>query len=233
MLLVSLTPPRVTPESFQLVLHVSDSASGNLRPPWLLRSLNGQFLCAAPGQASVLINEWVSLWDHCTAWGLGLHHAHKVLSHLRKLKLARRSLVLFLQSNALMYFPHFHPDKFYSGSQIEEKCQISLLTTQPRPFSPLQWSNLGIFQLSPSYSSIFFSPIEPPYPVPFYCVGNSPGIFQPAPHPVSFAWVGISLYLSAEPYSVSRPWVGMSQMFHPGPTQYLSYWDGAGNLLHH
>ena len=31
-LLVSLTPPGVTPESFQLILCVSDSASGNLRP---------------------------------------------------------------------------------------------------------------------------------------------------------------------------------------------------------
>ena len=26
-----------------------------------------------------------------------------------------------------MYFPHFYPDKFYKGNQIEGKCQISLL----------------------------------------------------------------------------------------------------------
>ena len=26
-----------------------------------------------------------------------------------------------------MYFLHFYPDKFYNGSQIEEKCQISRL----------------------------------------------------------------------------------------------------------
>ena len=38
----------------------------------------------------------------------------------------------------------------------------SYLTTHPRPFSPLQWSNLGIFQLSPSYSSIFFLQLSPP-----------------------------------------------------------------------
>ena len=79
-LLVSLTPPGVTPESFQLILCVLDSASGNLRPPWLLRSLNGQFLCATPRRASILINEWVSLCDHCVVWGLGLHHSHKFLS---------------------------------------------------------------------------------------------------------------------------------------------------------
>ena len=40
-LLVSLTPPGVTPESFQLILRVSDSASGNLRASWFLRLLNG------------------------------------------------------------------------------------------------------------------------------------------------------------------------------------------------
>ena len=55
-----------------------------------------------------------------------------------------------------MYFPHFYPDKFYNGSQIEEKCQISLLTTQPRQLSALQRSNLGIYQPSPGYSLIFF-----------------------------------------------------------------------------
>ena len=60
-LLVSLSPPGVTPESFQLVLHVSDSAYGNLRLPCLLRSLNGQLLCVTPRRTSLLINEWVSL----------------------------------------------------------------------------------------------------------------------------------------------------------------------------
>ena len=61
-----------------------------------------------------------------------------------------------------MYFPHFYPDKFYNGSQIEEKCQISLLTTQPRPFSPLQWSNLGIFQPSPVIPRFFSPQLSPP-----------------------------------------------------------------------
>ena len=114
----------------------------------------------------------------------------------------------------------------------------SYLTTQPSLFSILQQSNLGIFQLSPGYP-LFFSqlsyPPPPHYPVPFPWVGNSPGIFQPAPYPISFAWVGISQYLSAEPHSVSRPWVDTLWMFHPPPSprpQYLSYWEVAGNLLH-
>lgn len=60
MLLVSLTPPVVTPELFQPVLRVFDSAFGNQRLLWLLRSLNGQPLRATPREASILINEWVS-----------------------------------------------------------------------------------------------------------------------------------------------------------------------------
>ena len=159
MLLVSLTPPGITPESFQLILRVSGSASGNLRPPWLLRSLNGQFLSATLGWASVFINEWVSLWDRCMGWGLGSHHSSKFLSHLTTPKSARRSIVTFLQSKALVYSPHFYPDKFYKGSWFEEKRPISLLPNHStKPLSPLQQSNFGIFQPRPRYSSIFFNP---------------------------------------------------------------------------
>ena len=186
-------------------------------------------LMCDPGWTNILINEWVSLWDHCTVWGVGLHHSHKFLSYLRKLKPAGRSLVPFLQSKALIYFSHFYPDKFFNGSQIEEKCQTSLLLNhsaktmqsptmkQPQHLSAKPWVFLNFF------------PIEPPYPVPFHWVGNS-GIFQPAPHPVSFAWVRISGYLSTKPHLVSRPWVSIPWMFTC--LQYLSYWERAGKLLH-
>ena len=159
MLLVSLSPSGVTPGSLQPILRGSDSASGNLRPPWLLRSLNGQFLSATLGWASILINEWISLWDHCMGWGLGSHHSGKFLSHLRTPKPAGRSIVTFLQSKALIYSPHFYPDKFYKGSWCEEKCQIHLLPNHStKPLSPIQRSNLGIFQPRPRYSLIFFNP---------------------------------------------------------------------------
>ena len=157
-LLMSLTPPGVTPESFQLVLHVSDYASSNIRPPWLLWSLNFQFLSTTPQRVCILVNERLSQCDHCTVWGLGLHHFRKFLSQQRKPKLAGRSLVPFLQSKVLMNFSHVYTDKFYNGSQIEEKCQISLLTTQPIPFFPLQWSDLGIFLPRPLYSLIIAPP---------------------------------------------------------------------------
>ena len=160
-----------------------------------------------PGRASILINEWVSLWDHRTIWGLGLHHSSKFLSHLRKPKLARRSLVPFHQSKALMYFPHFYPEKFYNGSQIEKKCQISLLTSQPRPFSPLQWSDLSIFQLSPAYSSIFSSRA---LPAQYLSTGRAillASFSQPPMQYLLTEWE-FSRYLSTKPYSMSRPWVG-------------------------
>ena len=87
-------------------------------------------LICDPGWASVLINVWFFLWDHFMVWRLSLHHSLKFLSHLRKTKLTRRSLVLFLQSKALMCFPHFYPEKFYKVSQIEGKYQITLLLNQ-------------------------------------------------------------------------------------------------------
>ena len=110
-------------------------------------------------------------------WGLGLHHPHKFLSLLRKAQPAKRSLVPFFHSKALIH-SHLYPDRFYKGSRIEVVRSASYLTTQPRPVSPLQRSNLSIFQLSPGYSSIFFSVEQPP---------------PPYTHPVLFHWVVIHL----------------------------------------
>ena len=125
-------------------------------------------------------------------WGLGLHHPHKFLSLLRKAQPAKRSLVPFFHSKALIH-SHLYPDRFYKGSRIEVVRSDSYLTTHPRPLSPLQRSDLGIFQLSPGYSSIFFSVEQPP---------------PPYTHPVPFHWVGISRYLSAEPHScLDHEWV--------------------------
>ena len=188
-------------------------------------------------RASILISEWVSLRDHCTVWGLGLHHSRKFIRPLRKPKLARRSLVPFLQSKALTYFPHFYPDKFYNGSQVEENCQISLLLNHlANPIESPTTERPWHLSAEPQVFLDFF-PIKPPSPVPFHWVGNSPAICQPASYPASFDWVGISWYLSTKPHSLSKPWVGVPQTFHlgttPHPHQYLFYWEEAGNLLHH
>ena len=161
-LLVSLTPPGVTPESFQLALPCLGFCLRQSKTTVAAQVAEWPVLMCDPGRTSVLINEWVSLWDHCTVGGLGLHHSRKSLSHLRKLKPAR-SLVLFLQSKALMYFLHFYPDKFYNGSQTGEKSQMGLLLNhsaktiqsptmeRPRHFSAKPWVFLDFFPIEPPY----------------------------------------------------------------------------------
>ena len=47
-------------------LHALDSPSSSLRPLCVLRLLNGQYLGVTPRGASILIIEWISLWDHYT-----------------------------------------------------------------------------------------------------------------------------------------------------------------------
>ena len=203
MLFVSLTPPGVTPESFHLVLRVLDSASGNLRPPWLLAFLNGQF-CVTPGGASILINEWVSLWDNCTVWGLGLHHAHKCLSHLRKLKRAGRIfvpflwiLLTFILTNSVM------------AIKLRKSVRSALNHSAKSIQSPAmeQPQNLSV---GPQVFLNFFPNWAPSHPVPFYWVATALASFsQPPPpsnswHPGSYDWVGISRYLSTKLCWVSR-----------------------------
>ena len=83
-----------------------------------------------------------------------------------------------------MYFPHFYSDKFYKGSQIEEKCQISLLLNHSAKTIQSPTTEPPRHLSAKPQVFLDFFPIEPPYSVPFYWVGNSPGIFQAAPHPV-------------------------------------------------
>ena len=111
---------------------------------------------------------------------------------------------------------------FILTSQIEGKCQISLLSTQPKLFSPLQWSDLGIFHLSPGYFLIFF-PFKPPHPVPIHWVGYSPGIFQPAPTPRIFCLGGnFSVSFSRAPLSV-QTMNGWTLDVSPGPPSPVSF----------
>ena len=171
-LLVSLTPLGITLESFQLS-YVSVSPFGNLKPPQVLGSLNGQFLSATPGRASVLINEWVSLWDHCTIWGLCLHHSHKFLSHLRKLG---RVLFLFFGAKLWCNIFTFIPTNSIKAAKLRKSIRSasyfnhSAQTTQ----SPTTEQNLVSF----NQASLSIFPLGEYFP----------GIFQPGPSPVSFNW---------------------------------------------
>ena len=154
-------------KSFQLLFCVSDSASSNLRLLWLLRSLNGQFLCAAPRGASVLINEWFSQWGHCAVWGLGLHHSCSFSITWEKWNWPGGILSLFFRAKLSCIFLTFILKNSINAVKLRKSVRsASYLTTQPRSFSPLQWSNLRIFRLSPGHSLILF-PIWAPLPITF------------------------------------------------------------------
>ena len=110
-------------------------------------------------------------------------------------------------------------------------------TTQHRPFSLLQLSNLGIFQLAPppqylSTGWVFPGIFQPALPQPR-------GVFHPdPPHQVSFSYTGISQYISTDPHSEPHfacgPWVGMPWYISTAlPLQVSFAWEGTGNLLHH
>ena len=162
-----LNSSKITPVSFQIVLHVSQSASSNLRHTVADRSLNGQFLCAAPRGASVLINEWFSQWGHCAVWGLGLHHSCSFSITWEKWNWPGGILSLFFRAKLSFIFLTFIPTNSIMAIKLRKSVRsTSYLTTQPRSFSPLQWSNLRIFRLSPGHSLILF-PIWAPLPITF------------------------------------------------------------------
>ena len=144
------------------------------------------------------------LWDHWTVWELGLHHSRKFLSRQRKRKPARRWLVSFLWSKTLKYFPHFYPDKFYNDSQIEEKCQISLLLNhsaktiqsptmeQPRHLS----AKPGIPQFFPSWA-----PLSSTFPLG----GQFSWHLSASPQPTIF-WLGGNFSVSFNQAPDLRTW---------------------------
>ena len=94
-------------------------------------------------------------------------------------------MTLFFRAK-LIYFPHFYPDKFCNGSQIEEKCQIRLLLNRlAKTIQSPTMERPGHLSAEHQVFLDFFQS-SPPCPVPFHWAGNSPGIFQPAPHQGSF-----------------------------------------------
>ena len=180
-------------KSFQLLFCVSDSASGNLRLLWLLRSLNGQFLSVTPGWASILINEWVSLWDHFMVWGLGLHLSCKFLSP-EKTETSWVESRLFRAKFSCIFLTFILKNSINAVKLRKSVRSASYLTTQPRPFSPLQRSDLDIFQLSPEYSLIFF-PSRTPLPRTIPLVGQLSWHLSASP-PLSIFWLGRNSLIS-------------------------------------
>ena len=108
-----------------------------------------------------LMNWWVSLWDHCMLWGLGLHYSCRFLS-TEKTKTSQEESCPFHQSEAFIYFPFIPTNSIKAVNLKKSVRSISYLTTQPRPFIPLKQSNLSIFQPSSGHSSIFSIETPPP-----------------------------------------------------------------------
>ena len=129
----------------------------------------------------------------------------KFLSHLRKPKLAGRCLVPFLQSKALMYYPHFYPDKFYNGSQTEERCQMSLLLKHSAKTFESPTTEWPQHLSAEAQVFLDFFPIEPCYPVPFHCVGTSPG--QPPTQHLLTGWEFLGIFQLSPTQCPDHEWV--------------------------
>lgn len=114
-----------------------------------------------PRWASVLVNEWVSLWDHYRVWGLCLHHSCKFFSCLRKPEPAE-SLVTFLQSKVLIS-SQILTNSIKAAELRKTAKSASYLTTQSRLLSPLQWSSHSIFSTEPRVPLSFLKLNPPQY----------------------------------------------------------------------
>ena len=141
---------------------------------------------------------------------------------MRKPKLTKRSLVFFLQSKALMYFPHFYPNKFYEDRQIEEKCvrSASYLTTQPRPYSPLQWSVLSIFQPRPGYSLIFSNQDPPTQYLSSGLAILLASFSRPPTQYLLTGWEFLCIFLPSPTHCLDHKWVVLgcfTQVVPPSP----------------
>ena len=115
---------------------------------------------------------------------------------------------LFFRAKLACIFLTFILTNSIKAVKLRESVRsASYLTTQSRPFSPLQRRDLSIFQQSPGYSSIF-SQSSPLYPVPFHCVGNSPGIFsQPLTRNLLTGWEFLGIFQQSTTQCLDHEWV--------------------------
>ena len=148
------------------------------------------------------------------------------------MKLARRNLVPFLQSKALIYFPHFYPDKFYNGSQIEEKCQVNILLNhsakiiqsftmkQPQDLSAEPWAFLDSFpHLSPATHYLSTGWVVP-----------LASFSQPCSQYLLPGWEFLDIF---QPRLSVWTMSGYASDVSTADPSVSSYWKGAGKLLSH
>ena len=172
----------------------------------MLRLVHGQFLSTTLGQASVLINDWDTLWDHCTVWELGLHNSCKFLSHLRKPYQSWGVLSLLFRAK-LPYIFTFIPTNSIKSAKLRESIwSASSSTTHKRPLSLLQ------LKKKKKKNLVYFNQNHPlpPYPSPGWIF---PSIFQLSlTQYLSIGWVVPAIFQHPPP-----------SIFHLGGCRCLVY----------
>ena len=106
----------------------------------------------------------------------------------------------------------------------------SYLTTQPRPFSPLQWSDLNIFQSRPRYSLIFFQSIPSTQYLSTGWAILLASFIWPLTQYLLTGWEFLSIFLPSPTHCLDHEWL-CPRCFtwaHPTPVSFL-----LGNLLYH
>lgn len=171
----------------------------------MLGLVHGQFLSTTLGQASVLINDWDTLWDHCTVWELGLHNSCKFFSHLRKPYQSWGVLSLLFGAK-LSYIFTFIPTNSIKSAKLRESIwSASSSTTQKRPLSLLQPKKKNLVSFNRNH------PL-PPYPSPGWIF---PSIFQLSPTQyLSIGWVVPAIFHPFHP-PVSSTWEGAGAWYMP------------------
>ena len=106
----------------------------------------------------------------------------------------------------------------------------SYLTTQPRPFSPLQWSDLNIFQSRPRYSLIFFQSIPSTQYLSTGWAILLASFIWPLTQYLLTGWEFLSIFLPSPTHCLDHEWL-CPRCFtwaHPTPVSFL-----LGNLPYH
>ena len=93
--------------------------------------------------ASISVNEWFSLWDHCMVWGRCLHHS-------RKLQSPEKAITGWEESCSFALELTFIPTISIKADKLRKSVRsASYLPIQSRPLSLHSWAKPVIFQPSP------------------------------------------------------------------------------------
>ena len=96
----------------------------------------------------------------------------------------------------------------------------SYLTTQPRPYSPLQWSDLRIFQPRPGYSLIFSNQGAPTQYLSTWWAILLASFSRPPTQYLLTGWEFLCIFLPSPTHCLDHKWVVLgcfTQVVPPSP----------------